>query len=190
MQGIKLIVGLGNPGSKYDNTRHNAGFWFVDAIADKYKLIFNAEAKYFGMVAKFKHNGEDVLLLKPYTYMNLSGKSIVALALFYKILPTQILVVHDELDFSPGMIKLKYSGGHGGHNGLKDTDRVISKDYWRLRIGIGHPGDRNKVASYVLKNPSQDDKISIMNSLDAGLSILDMLLDGDFANAMKYLHTK
>jgi PTH1 family peptidyl-tRNA hydrolase len=190
MEGIKLIVGLGNPGADYHDTRHNAGFWFVDCIADKYKLSFTSESKYFGMMAKFKHAGKDVFLLKPQTYMNLSGKSVVSLALFYKILPHEILVVHDELDFDPGIIKLKHAGGNGGHNGLKDTDRVISKDYWRLRIGIGHPGDRDKVASYVLKSPNLDDRISIMHSLDKGISILDLLLGGDFANAMKQLHTK
>ncbi len=186
---IKLIVGLGNPGAEYVDTRHNAGFWFVDTLARKFKVNFTAESKFYGMVARFKHNGDDVFLLKPQTFMNLSGKSVVALALFYKILPNQILVAHDELDFTTGIIKLKQGGGNGGHNGLKDIDRVISNNYWRLRIGIGHPGDKNKVVGYVLKSPSQNERIDIDNSLDKTLSILDLLLIGDFAKALKKLHT-
>lgn len=186
---IKLIVGLGNPGAEYDDTRHNAGFWFVDNLAHKYKVKFTPESKFFGMVARFKHNGEDVFLLKPQTFMNLSGKSVVALALFYKILPSQILVAHDELDFEPGVVKLKQGGGHGGHNGLKDVDRVIGKDYWRLRVGIGHPGDKNKVVGYVLKSPSQDVRIDIENSLDKASSILELLLNGEYEKALKNLHT-
>lgn len=186
---IKLIVGLGNPGYEYTETRHNAGFWFVDSVAAKYKVSFQSEAKYYGEVAKFKHNGEDVFLLKPQTFMNLSGKSVVALALFYKILPSQILVAHDELDFNPNVVKLKYGGGNGGHNGLKDIDRVIGKDYWRLRIGIGHPGDRDKVVGYVLKKPIVDERIEIDRSIDKSISSLDLILAGDFNNAMKKLHT-
>ena len=189
MPKIKLIVGLGNPGAEYFDTRHNAGFWFVDNIAFKYKVNFATESKFFGVVARFKNNGEDVFLLKPQTFMNLSGKSVVALALFYKILPGQILVAHDELDFDTGVIKLKQGGGNGGHNGLKDIDRVISKDYWRLRIGIGHPGDKNKVVNYVLKSPTINERIDIEQSLDKVNPILELLLDGDFARALKNLHT-
>lgn len=186
---IKLIVGLGNPGYEYTETRHNAGFWFVDSVAAKYKVDFKTESKYYGEVAKFKHNGEDVFLLKPQTFMNLSGKSVVALALFYKILPSQILVAHDELDFNPNVVKLKYSGGNGGHNGLKDIDRVIGKDYWRLRIGIGHPGDRNKVVGYVLKKPIIDERVEIDRSIEKSVTLLDFILDGNFNDAMKKLHT-
>ncbi|HMT03864.1 MAG TPA: aminoacyl-tRNA hydrolase, partial [Burkholderiales bacterium] len=148
---IRLIVGLGNLGSEYAETRHNAGFWFIDAISKKYGLKLQLEKKFFGLIGKI---GNDILLLEPQTFMNISGKSVLAVASFYRILPHQILVVHDELDFEPGIIKLKQGGGDGGHNGLRDIDKVIGKDYWRLRLGIGHPGDKNKVADYVLKKPS------------------------------------
>lgn len=187
---IKLIVGLGNPGHEYVNTRHNAGFWFVDAVADKYNAKFKMEAKYFGEVAKFKYNNNDVFLLKPQTFMNLSGKSVMALAIFYKILPNQILVAHDELDFKPNVAKLKLGGGNGGHNGLKDIERVIGKDYWRLRIGIGHPGIKDKVVGYVLKSPILDERIEIDRSIDKTLTILDDLLLGNFEVGMKKLHTQ
>ena len=189
MIGIKLIVGLGNPGNEYKNTRHNAGFWAVDTIATKYKANFSASAKFFGDVACVELNKIDIFLLKPQTFMNLSGKSVLAMASFYKIAPEQILVIHDELDFAVGTIKLKQGGGNGGHNGLKDIDRVIGKNYWRLRVGIDHPGDKHKVASYVLKSPSVDDKISIDNSIDRGISVLGSLIDGEYNNAMKLLHT-
>jgi len=186
---IKLIVGLGNPGREYENTRHNAGFWFVDFLAKKLNCNFTLEGKFFGEVAKVKFNGNDLFLLKPQTYMNLSGKSIQALASFYKILPEEVLLVHDELDFKPGVSKLKQGGGNGGHNGLKDTDRVIGKNYWRLRIGIGHPGDSNKVAGYVLNNPTVDERIEIDRVLDKALGISNELIGGNFSIAQKILHT-
>ncbi len=187
---IRLIVGLGNPGSEYAETRHNAGFWFIDAISRKYELKLQLEKKFFGLMGKI---GNDTLLLEPQTFINISGKSVLAIASFYRILPNQILVVHDELDFEPGIIKLKQGGGDGGHNGLRDIDKVISKNYWRLRLGIGHPGDKNKVADYVLKKPSIEDLIDINNAIDKGLSVLDLLLSDnfdDFNMAMKKLHTK
>ena len=190
--GIRLIVGLGNPSSEYVNTRHNAGAWLVDAIAHKYKLTLMNESKFFGKISKFKFADNDVFLLEPQTFMNLSGKSLLAVASFYKILPQQILVAHDELDFIAGVIKLKDGGGNGGHNGLRDIDRVIGKNYWRLRIGIGHPGDKNKVADYVLKKPSIDDLIDINNAIDKAVSILDLILSSsatDLSTAMKKLHT-
>ncbi len=187
---IRLIVGLGNLGSEYAETRHNAGFWFIDAISKKYGLKLQLEKKFFGLIGKI---GNDILLLEPQTFMNISGKSVLAVASFYRILPHQILVVHDELDFEPGIIKLKQGGGDGGHNGLRDIDKVIGKDYWRLRLGIGHPGDKNKVADYVLKKPSTDDLIDINNAIDKGLSVLDLILSDnseDFNMAMKKLHTR
>lgn len=187
---IKLIVGLGNPGRDYTDTRHNAGFWFVDKVADKFNAKFNIESKYFAEVAKFRYNDEDVFLLKPQTFMNLSGKAVGALANFYKIPAASILVVHDELDFAPGTIKLKQGGGNGGHNGLKDIDRVIAKDYWRLRVGIGHPGDKNRVADYVLKKPILNESIDIDNALDKALNSINELLAGDFASAQKQIHTR
>lgn len=187
---IKLIVGLGNPGNEYFDTRHNAGFWFVDALAKKLGANFSLEGKYFGYVARLKVDGEDVWLLKPQTYMNLSGKSVQALAGFFKIKPEEVLVVHDELDFKPGITKLKQGGGNGGHNGLKDIDRVIGKNYWRLRIGIGHPGDAAKVAGFVLNHPTTDELIEIERNIDKALTVSSLLLKGDFANAQKVLHTK
>lgn len=187
---IKLIVGLGNPGHEYVDTRHNAGFWFVDALAKKLDASFSLEGKYFGYVARLKIDNEYVWLLKPQTYMNLSGKAVQALAGFFKIKPEEILVVHDELDFKPGIAKLKQGGGNGGHNGLKDIDRVIGKNYWRLRIGIGHPGDAAKVAGFVLNRPTPDDLIEIERNIDKAIAVSKMLLTGDFANAQKILHTK
>lgn len=187
---IRLIVGLGNPGREYADTRHNAGFWCVDAWARKLGIGFSLESKYFAELARTKIGQQDLFLLKPQTYMNLSGKSVQALASFYKIQPEEILVVHDELDFKPGTTKIKQGGGNGGHNGLKDIDRVIGKNYWRIRIGIGHPGDASKVAGYVLNNPTLDDKIEIERNIDKVLSVSEALISGDFANAQKILHTK
>ena len=187
---IKLIVGLGNPGREYQDTRHNAGFWLVEQLARKLGISFNLEGKYFAEVAKTKVAGQDLWLLKPQTYMNLSGKAVLSLASFYKILPEEILVVHDELDFKPGTTKLKQGGGNGGHNGLKDIDRVIGKNYWRVRIGIGHPGDASKVAGYVLNKPSVDDLILIEQNIDKVISVKDALIAADFANAQKIIHTK
>ncbi len=190
MSNIRLIVGLGNPSAEYAYTRHNAGFWFVDQVANKYNCKLYNEGKFFGNVGRFKFHDTDVYLLQPQTYMNLSGKSVLALAQFYKILPDQILVAHDELDFIAGVIKLKQAGGNGGHNGLRDIDRVIGKEYWRIRLGIGHPGDKNKVADYVLKKPSVDDEISIHNAIDKGLANLELILSGQMSQAMKNIHTE
>lgn len=187
---IKLIVGLGNPGREYEDTRHNAGFWLVDELAKKLGTSFNLESKYFAYVAKARLNNQDIWLLKPQTYMNLSGKSVQALSSFYKILPENILVAHDELDFKPGITKLKQGGGNGGHNGLKDIDRVIGKNYWRLRIGIGHPGDASKVAGFVLNKPIMDERIEIERNIDKVIEVSESLLKGDFAVAQKIIHTK
>lgn len=187
---IKLIVGLGNPGREYQDTRHNAGFWLVDQLARKLGVSFSLEGKYFAEVARCKVDGNDLWLLKPQTYMNLSGKAVQSLASFYKILPEEILVVHDELDFKPGTTKLKQGGGNGGHNGLKDIDRVIGKNYWRVRIGIGHPGDAAKVAGYVLTKPPVDDLISIEQNIDKVISVSGSLINAYFATAQKIIHTK
>ncbi len=187
---IRLIVGLGNPGSDYSNTRHNAGFWFVDELANRYKANLANESKFFGVLGKFSFKSGDVYLLKPQTYMNLSGKSVLAVANFYKILPSEIMVTHDELDFAPGIARFKLGGGNGGHNGLKNIDNVIGKEYLRLRLGIGHPGDRNKVADYVLKKPLLDEKISIDNSIDKALGVSDLLFSGEISAATKLLHSK
>ena len=193
MSGIKLIVGLGNPGDKYTATRHNAGFWFVDLIAAQHNSKLAMDAKMFGFVGKFDAGVtiKDVWLLKPTTFMNGSGKAVAALANYYKITPAEILVVHDELDLQAGNIKLKFGGGHGGHNGLKDIHAALgTPDYWRLRLGIGHPGERNEVINYVLKAPTKLENDALQASIHAGAGVVNFLLNGEFESAMLKLHTK
>ena len=188
---VQLIAGLGNPGPEYEDTPHNAGFWFVDAVARQHNAVFRSEKKFHGEVAKFQHAGQDVWLLKPDTYMNLSGQAVQALARFFKIGTENILVVHDDLDLPPGSARLKTGGGHGGHNGLRD---IISKmggnGFQRLRLGIGHPGDKNRVTSHVLKKAAKDDRIAIDNAIDAALKVLPEVLDGELPKAMNELHKK
>lgn len=188
---VQLIAGLGNPGSEYEDTPHNAGFWFVDAVARQQNAIFKSEKKFHGQVAKFRHAGEDVWLLKPDTYMNLSGQAVQALARFFKIGTENILVVHDDLDLPPGTARLKEGGGHGGHNGLRDIiGKMGGNSFQRLRIGIGHPGDKSRVTSHVLKKAAGDDRIAIDNAIDAALKVLPEVLDGELPRAMNELHTK
>jgi PTH1 family peptidyl-tRNA hydrolase len=190
MSGIRLFVGLGNPGDKYEKTRHNAGFWWIDAIAAQTNSRLTADAKMFGLVGKLNPT-QDKWLLKPTTFMNLSGKAVAALANYYKISPAEILVIHDELDLPAGSSKLKLGGGHGGHNGLKDIHAALgTANYWRLRIGIGHPGERNEVVNYVLKPPLKDEQAAIDESLFDSTKVLDLLVAGEFENAMLKLHTK
>jgi len=186
---ISLIVGLGNPGEKYSKTRHNAGFWFIDELASHYNASFKTETKFSGEVAKIHIEGHPVWLLKPSTFMNRSGLSAHQLSSFYKIPVSEVLVAYDELDLSPGTVRLKKSGGHGGHNGLRDLHAQISKDYMRLRFGIGHPGDKSKVADYVLSRPSQNDEIEINNAIDRALKVIDKIISGDDQKAMNTLHT-
>lgn len=189
---IQLIVGLGNPGPDYSTTRHNVGQWFVEALAKQNSAVFKVESKYKAHIAKIKIAGKEVALLIPTTYMNESGQAISLYANFFKILPEQILIVHDELDLPAGVARLKQGGGHGGHNGLRDTISKLAnnKEFMRLRIGIGHPGDKNKVTSYVLKKPSTDEKIAIDNSIDKALSIIDKVIVGEMQSAMTLLHTE
>lgn len=187
---IKLLVGLGNPGDKYEATRHNAGFWWIDQVAASTKSKLALDSKLFGVVGKLNASN-DVWLLKPTTFMNASGKAVAALANYYKITPAQILVIHDELDLPPETAKLKKGGGHGGHNGLKDIAAALgTPDFWRLRLGIGHPGDRNEVINFVLKAPLKDEQAAINRCIDDSVNILPQLLSGDFENAMLKLHTK
>jgi len=187
---IKLFVGLGNPGPEYEATRHNAGFWWLDAVARQLKVSLAMDKSYHGLVARTLVDGQTVWLLAPQTYMNLSGKSVSALARFFKVLPEEILVAHDELDVPPGEAKLKRGGGHGGHNGLRDIHaQVGSHDYWRLRIGIGHPGDKAEVANWVLKKPSPDHRIAIEQTLDRCIKALPELLRGDMNKATMLIHT-
>lgn len=190
MSGIRLIVGLGNPGAEYDRTRHNAGFWLVDELCWRYKGSWRTEGKFQGDVARVDIDGQDIWLLKPMTYMNLSGQAVLALAHFYKILPDQILVVHDELDLPPGAARFKQGGGHGGHNGLKDiAARLSSPAFWRLRLGIGHPGDRNEVANFVLKKPRAEEQQALDEAIEQALRQLPAAIGGKMAAAMKELHT-
>jgi len=187
---IELIVGLGNPGSKYEQTRHNAGFWFVEEIARLKGAHFRPEAKFSGEVCKLVLEGRDVWLLKPDTFMNRSGLSVHKLASFYKIPVENILVAHDELDLEPGTARLKTAGGHGGHNGLRDIIAQMGKEFHRLRIGIGHPGHRDQVSDYVLHRASKDEQISIDNSIDSALLVLPLLAEGSWEKAVHRLHSK
>ena len=189
---IQLIVGLGNPGPDYSGTRHNVGQWFVEALSQQKASPFKVESKYKAKISKIKLAGKEIVLLIPTTYMNESGQAISLYANFFKIAAEQILVVHDELDLPPGVARLKQGGGHGGHNGLRDTIAKLSnnKEFMRLRIGIGHPGDKNKVTSYVLKKPSVDEKISIQNSIDKALDVIEKVIAGELQSAMTLLHTE
>ncbi len=190
MSEIKLIVGLGNPGREYEATRHNAGFWWVDELVRTQNVSFKADSKFHGLVARVTLHGHEVHLLKPQTFMNVSGRSVGALAQFYKIVPEQILVVHDELDLPPGSAKLKLGGGHGGHNGLKDIIAHLgTKDFWRLRVGIGHPGDRAEVVNYVLNAPRKEEQVLIDEALQRAQEVAPLIIDGKMEAAMLRLHS-
>jgi len=189
---IKLIVGLGNVGTEYERTRHNAGFWFVEAIARKAGAGFSFERKFHGDVVRLRDRGRELWLLKPGTYMNRSGQAVVALALYYKILPTQILVAHDEVDLPPGSENLKRGGGTAGHSGLKDIQaKLTTPDFWRLRIGVGHPRTlalAQDVADFVLHPPSRDHEAAIDEAIGRGLEIVPQLVEGQFERAVMKLH--
>jgi len=187
---IKLLVGLGNPGTEYETTRHNAGFWFVDGAARALKSSLTMERSYHGLVARTSFQGQPLWLLEPQTFMNLSGKSVSALARFFKINPDEILVAHDELDLPPGEAKLKFGGSHAGHNGLRDIHAQLgTADYWRLRLGVGHPGVKSEVVNWVLKKPVLDDRIAVDQCIDRALAALPALLAGDMNKAMLLVHT-
>lgn len=190
MSKIKLIVGLGNPGPQYFQTRHNAGAWYVAALAARYNISLQPESKFFGQLGRGLIDGHDCRLLIPDTFMNLSGKAIGAVATFYRILPDEILVAHDELDLEPGVVRLKFSGGHGGHNGLRDTISKLanSKDFFRLRIGIGHPGNKNQVTNYVLGKAPQDQQIAIDNAIDEALRYSKEIVSGEHDKVMQSMH--
>ncbi len=188
---IQLIVGLGNPGQQYEKTRHNAGFWFVDAIARTHGINLKSDNKFHGEVGKGRIDGEEVWLLKPMTFMNKSGQGIAALARFYKIDAGNILIAHDELDLSPGTVRLKKGGGHGGHNGLRDTVAQLgSKDFQRLRLGIGHPGHASQVSGYVLGKAPSGEQIEIEQAVDRALDELPLIVSGDLQKAMNRLHSQ
>ena len=188
---IRLLVGLGNPGPEYEATRHNAGFWFVDAVARALRVSLVPERGYFGLAARAATAHGPVWLLEPMTYMNLSGKSVAALARFFKIEPAQILVAHDELDLMPGHMKLKLGGSPAGHNGLKDIHAQLgTPDYWRLRLGIGHPGVKAEVVNYVLRKPPADERDAIEKSIEQSAAALDLLLAGAMERAMMAIHAR
>ena len=188
---IRLFVGLGNPGAEYEATRHNAGFWWLDALADKLGARLSADRAYHGHVARVNVSGSPVWLLKPMTFMNRSGQSVAALARFFKIEAAEILVVHDELDIQPGLAKLKLGGSSGGHNGLKDIHAVLgTPDFWRLRLGIGHPGVKAEVVDYVLRKPSLEHREGISKALHQSLGAMDQLLAGDMPGALATIHAQ
>lgn len=190
MTGLRLIVGLGNPGAEYDRTRHNAGFWFIDALAEQAGARWGLDSKLHGEVAKIDVAGHSVWLLKPSTFMNVSGRSVSAALRYWKIEPAECLVAHDELDLAPGVARLKFDGGHGGQNGLRDIAAQLGHgQYHRLRVGIGHPGDKTKVTPWVLGRPGRDDEAAIRAAIDDALRVLPLALAGDFNEAMKRLHT-
>jgi PTH1 family peptidyl-tRNA hydrolase len=186
---FRLIVGLGNPTPQYELTRHNAGFWLVDEIARRYRLSFSADSRSQGLLAEMNWGGERVYVLKPMQYMNRSGGAVAALANFYKITSSGILIAHDELDFPPGAVKLKIGGGHGGHNGLRDILlKTGSGDFTRIRLGIGHPGNREDVVNYVLARPALSERQSLRVAVEKAVDYLPQILDGKLDVAMNALH--
>ncbi|WP_198677102.1 aminoacyl-tRNA hydrolase [Aliidiomarina iranensis] len=188
---IKLIVGLGNPGPEYTATRHNAGFWFVEALARQFNVNLTPESKFFGHIARLGPPYMDTRLLNPTTFMNRSGQAVGAMATFFKILPEEILVVHDELDLPPGIAKFKQGGGHGGHNGLKDIARALANqtNFHRLRIGIGHPGHSSKVTGYVLGKAPSNEQNLMDDAIDASLRAVEIAMNDGWVAAKQYLHS-
>lgn len=190
MISLRLIVGLGNPGIEHAQTRHNAGFRFVDALVEQAGARWGLDSKLFGDIAKIDIAGQPIWLLKPATFMNLSGKSVTAALRYWKIEPEEALLAHDELDLAPGVARLKFDGGHGGQNGLRDTIRLLGHGkFHRLRVGIGHPGHKDRVVSWVLGRPGKDDDVLIGRAVDDAISVLPLAVAGDYNEAMKRLHT-
>ncbi|HSO07601.1 MAG TPA: aminoacyl-tRNA hydrolase [Pelomicrobium sp.] len=188
---IQLVAGLGNPGPEYADTRHNAGFWWVERVGAPRHAAWRTEAKFHGQLARVRESGQETWLLKPATFMNLSGRAVAALARFYKIAPAAILVAHDELDLPPGVVKLKRGGGVAGHNGLKDIAMQLgTPDFWRLRIGIGHPGQGADVANYVLKAPRAEEGAAIEEAIERSAALWPLIAEGNLEAAMHRLHTK
>ncbi|HEX4871728.1 MAG TPA: aminoacyl-tRNA hydrolase [Nevskiaceae bacterium] len=182
------LIGLGNPGPDYARTRHNAGFWFVERVAAAAGASFRVESRFFGELARGRLAGQELLLLKPATFMNRSGQAVQALAQFYKLAPDQLLVAHDELDLPAGELRLKLGGGHGGHNGLRDIHKPLGEGYRRLRIGIGHPGDKTLVLGYVLGRPSAEQEAAIHAGLDRAVSAVETWLRQGWDRAVQQLH--
>ena len=187
---IKLFVGLGNPGPEYEFTRHNAGFWWIDAVAEALKIQLVMNKAYHGLIGRASIQGQAVWLLEPQTFMNSSGKSVAALARFFKIAPQEILVAHDELDMAPGEAKLKLGGSHAGHNGLRDIHAQLgTPEYWRFKLGVGHPGIKSEVIHWVLKKPSLDHRIAIDQSIARALTALPQMIAGEMEKATMLVNT-
>ncbi len=187
---ISLIAGLGNPGVKYQNNRHNAGFWFIDYLADTHQAQFKSHTRLKSAICNITLSGRLVRLIKPNMFMNVSGQALAAVVHFYKLNMEQVLVVHDEIDFETAKIRIKYGGGHGGHNGLLDIIRHLGKDFWRLRLGVGHPGSKDKVASYVLADPNTDERLAIVSCFSRLSTLVEDMVAGEFQKAMEILHTE
>ncbi len=188
---IRLLVGLGNPGPEYAATRHNAGFWWIDAATRVLGASLSADRSHHGLLVRCNQASGPVWLLEPTTFMNLSGRAVTSVARYFRIEPREILVIHDDLDLVPGQAKLKFSGGHGGHNGLRDIHAQLgTPEYWRLRLGIGHPGVKAEVVDYVLRKPEQADLDLIRKSIEQSLGCLDLLLAGEMERAMMKVHAR
>ena len=190
MTQLNIIVGLGNPEDKYERTLHNAGFWFVDAVARKYGGQFRYEKKFDAECCRVNIQGEEVWLVKPQSYMNLSGGPVRGLMDYYRLKPGGLLVAHDEIDLPPGTVRLKKGGGHGGHNGIRDVIKHCGADFMRLRLGVGHPGEKTRVTGYVLKRGSADVERAVENNIDDAIAVLPLLMDDGLNAATKALHTK
>ncbi len=188
---MRLVVGLGNPGSRYAPTRHNAGYWYVDALASRYAATFRSNARFFGDLAELSVGGHPLRLLKPSTYMNESGRSVAAVVKFFRLPVEDILIAHDEIDLPPGSVRLKRGGGHGGHNGLRDVIPALgSPEFARLRIGVGHPGHKDLVTDYVLNRPRSEEQALIEKAVDDALEAFELIAGGDFSRAMNSLHRR
>jgi peptidyl-tRNA hydrolase, PTH1 family len=190
MTHLSIIAGLGNPEDKYEKTLHNAGFWFVDALAAKYGGDFRYDKKFDADGCRISIDGRELWLLKPQSYMNLSGGPVRAALDYYRLPVTQLLVAHDEIDLPPGTVRLKQGGGHGGHNGIRDVMRHCGADFMRLRLGVGHPGNKDQVTGYVLQRASADVESAVAGNIDAAIAVLPMLIDDGLSSAMKKLHTR
>ena len=187
---MKLIAGLGNPGAEYQRTRHNAGFWFVDELARQAGASWRRESKLQCELARARTADVDVWLMKPNTFMNRSGAAVQAVSAFYRVSPAELLVVHDDIDLPPGAVRLKQGGGHGGHNGVRDVIAVLGPDFWRLRLGVGHPGERDQVVDAVLSRASADEQQLIDAALARGLEVMPQIISGATQKAMQQLHTR
>lgn len=187
---IQIIVGLGNPGSRYEDTRHNAGFWFVDQLARRYGAVFKEERRFQGELARIRVDGRDVRLLKPATFVNRSGNAVRSLAGYLKVVPEAVMVAHDDLDLPVGTVRLKRGGGAGGHNGLRDVIAHLGREFFRLRIGVGHPGHQDEVIDYVLTRPTRDEDESIRGSIEEAVDVMPILLGEGEQRAMTHLHTR